>query len=102
MAGTVIAPYAQVAAVVNKDGTVVRSKGVVEIKRTGAGRYSITVSDDIALDKSVPIVSLRQDADWGSEIYTRVPNGADVDLTFSVLTGVNGTATDEPFHVIVP
>lgn len=35
MAGDVIAPYAQAAAVANKDGTVARSKGVVEIKRTG-------------------------------------------------------------------
>ncbi|SEE50561.1 hypothetical protein SAMN05216483_6438 [Streptomyces sp. 2131.1] len=75
---------------------------MVEIKRTGAGRYSVTVNEEIALDRSVPVVCLRQDADWGSEIYTRVPDGADVDRTFSVLTGVNGTATDEPFHVIIP
>ncbi|MWA08224.1 hypothetical protein [Streptomyces sp. BA2] len=98
----VVAPYAQAAAVVKKDGTIERSKGVTDVKRTDKGRYTITLSEDIDVRMCVPVATLNRSADWHGEIYVSVPASADTDHTIQVLTGVNGTATDEPFHVVVP
>lgn len=47
MADAATAPYAQATAVVNADGTVVRSQNVTEVKKVGSGEYRITVSEDV-------------------------------------------------------
>ena len=102
MADTAIAPYAQAAAVVKADGTVVRSKNVTEVKKVGNGEYRITVDQDIRLDRAVPIATLNRSADWGGEIFVTTKDTSATDHTFQVLTGDNGSASDQPFHVIVP
>ncbi|MEU8543494.1 hypothetical protein AB0C52_26495 [Streptomyces sp. NPDC048717] len=96
------APYAQAAAVVKKDGTVVRSKGVTGVKKVGNGEYRITVDADVRLARAVPIATLNRSANWGAEIFVSTTDTSDTDQTFQVLTGLNGKAGDQPFHVIVP
>ncbi|MFE6662985.1 hypothetical protein ACFVFH_05385 [Streptomyces sp. NPDC057697] len=102
MADKAFAPYTQAAAVVNKDGSVVRSKAVTEVKKVGKGDYRIIVDADIPLGRAVPIATLNRSAHWGSEIYVKTTDTSGSDHTFQVLTGVDGAASDQPFHVIVP
>ncbi|WUI01455.1 hypothetical protein OHR68_06430 [Spirillospora sp. NBC_00431] len=98
MAAKTIAPYAQAAAYVSKDGTVQHSKGVVSVQRTDAGRYTITLEDGIDAEKSAPQATLQQSADWKGEIFVKVT----ATNTVGVLTGVNGSAADEPFYFMLP
>ncbi|MGY0067547.1 hypothetical protein ACWZEH_12120 [Streptomyces sp. QTS137] len=92
MAGVAaITPYAQAAAVVDKDGTVARSHGVVRVERTGTGRYTVTVDSDIALEASVPVATLRGGGDWHSEIYLTAGDGG-----IKIVTGTGGAPADQP------
>ncbi|WP_435112567.1 hypothetical protein [Nocardiopsis synnemataformans] len=92
------APYAQAAAAVNEDGVLQHGKGVVDVKRSGAGRYSVTLESHIDATRTVPQVSLNQSADWQGEIYVKIIDSS----TIGVLTGANGSAADEPFYLLVP
>ncbi|MER5648670.1 hypothetical protein [Streptosporangium sp. NPDC002524] len=98
MTDKLTAPYAQAAAVAAKDGSLARAKGIVSLQRTGAGRYTVTLEPHVNALESVPQATLNQSADWNSEIYAKVVNAS----TVAVLTGVNGTATDEPFFLLIP
>lgn len=99
---TAFAPYAQAAATVRKDGTIVRSKNVTNVTRDATGKYFITVDSSISAAKSVPQGSIDRPASWGSEIYVGLPSSPPDDHTFQVWTGVNAEASDQPFHFIVP
>ncbi|WP_433696648.1 hypothetical protein [Nocardiopsis sp. CA-288880] len=92
------APYAQAAASVAGDGTLNHGKGVTEVKRTGAGRYSVVLEAHIDATTTVPQVTLNQSADWKGEVYTKIIDSS----TIGVLTGTNGSAADEPFFLLVP
>ncbi|MGW4094895.1 hypothetical protein [Nocardia sp. NPDC004750] len=48
------------------------------------------------------MATLNRSANWRSEIYVSIDNTSGTDRTFTVLTGNNGNASDQPFHVIVP
>ncbi|WP_431887888.1 hypothetical protein [Nocardiopsis alba] len=92
------APYAQAAVAVAADGSVHHGKGVIDVKRTEAGRYSITLESHIDATRTVPQVTLNQSADWNGEVYTKIIDSS----TIGVLTGANGSAADEPFFLLVP
>ncbi|MER0241220.1 hypothetical protein AAHZ94_04120 [Streptomyces sp. HSW2009] len=102
MADAAIAPYAQVTAAVNADGTVVRSQNVTEVKKVGSGEYRITVSENVRLDRAVPIATLNRSANWDGEIFVTTTSTSATDHTFQVITGNDKKASGQPFHAIVP
>ncbi|MFJ2192978.1 hypothetical protein ACIOJE_34395 [Kitasatospora sp. NPDC087861] len=98
-------PYAQAAAVVKADATVVRAKGVVRVDRVDAGRYCVTIADNINWALSVPQATLGPGAKWNGEI--RVASGTsgvcgNDPHKLGVYTGVSGAYADQPFNVIIP
>ncbi|MEV7802913.1 hypothetical protein AB0O28_08190 [Microbispora sp. NPDC088329] len=98
MTDKIIAPYAQAAAQIAKDGTLERAKGITSVQRTEPGRYTIKLEPHINALQSAPQATLNKAADWQSEIYVSVLDA----FTIVVLTGVKGTATDEPFYFLLP
>lgn len=99
------APYAQAAAEVNANGTVVlKTQSVVKVTRVSAGDYCIELDPEIDRANSIPMATLRRSATWRSEIYVdRAGTGCPVPAnSVRVLTGTNGTATDQPFLVVIP
>ncbi|GAA4863695.1 hypothetical protein [Saccharopolyspora cebuensis] len=99
------APYAQAAAVVKADATVVRAKGVVQVDRVNAGRYCVTIADGIDWAKSTPQATIGPGGKWNGEIRVAAePSkvcGKDP-RKLGVYTGVNGAYADQPFNVLVP
>jgi hypothetical protein len=94
------------AAIVNADGSVVRSKGVVGVRKIAIGQYCIRLDSDINVATTVPVATVQWvSANWGTSIHVRPDNAAscgDVRDVF-VGTGVAGTgARDTGFHLIVP
>ncbi|WP_214417329.1 hypothetical protein [Sphaerisporangium fuscum] len=64
------APYARAAAVVKPDGSVVRSKGVVNVRRFQLAHYCVEVDHDIDLTKTVPIATLHTNTNnWSAGLY---------------------------------
>ncbi|MGV9779195.1 hypothetical protein [Streptosporangium sp. NPDC003464] len=98
------APYARAAAIVNADGTVVRSRGVIDVRKIGTGRYCIQLDADIDATKAVPVATKRWGAPWNASVFvtddaTECGNAA---RHVFVGTGNGSTGADVPFHVIVP
>ncbi|MEV7013557.1 hypothetical protein [Streptosporangium sp. NPDC051022] len=98
------APYARAAAVVNADGTVVRSKGVTEVRRLGVGRYCLKLDSDIDATKAVPVATKRWGAPWNSSVFVDADASACGAAAHHVFVGAgnNGAGADVAFHVIVP
>ncbi|MER7394975.1 hypothetical protein ABT381_05620 [Streptomyces sp. NPDC000151] len=99
------APYAQAGAVVNADGTVRRSKGVVSVEKVNPGRYCLKVAPDVDFAKSIPVATTGPGAKWNADI--RVASGPSGvcgkdPQKLGVYTGVKGAYADQPFNVIVP
>ncbi|WP_433358753.1 hypothetical protein [Streptosporangium sp. CA-115845] len=97
-------PYARAAAVVNADGSVVRSKGVIDVRRLDAGRYCIKLDADIDATKAVPVATKRWGAPWNASVFVDDQASQCGDSANQILIGAgNGSAgADVPFHVIVP
>ncbi|GAA2857579.1 hypothetical protein GCM10010517_15950 [Streptosporangium fragile] len=98
-------PGVRAAAVVNADGSVVRSKGVTIVRKIATGQYCIRLDSDVNAATTVPVATVRWvDAPWNSSIFVR-PDGAtscgDSRDVF-VGTGTASGARDTGFHVIVP
>jgi hypothetical protein len=99
MPGTAIAPYAQAAAVVNGDGTVVRSHGVVNVTRQGKGSYTVEVDPSIDMANAVPIAVMRSDGTGMAIFNVHTDNSNTFQLTCHT---PQHTTQDAAFHVIVP
>lgn len=70
--------------------------------KVGPGKYQIWVDNHIDAAKSVPLATIDRTGNWGAEIYVG-RNSDSVDANdFIVWTGVNGAASDQPFHFLVP
>ncbi|MFC4014643.1 hypothetical protein ACFOY2_45985 [Nonomuraea purpurea] len=98
-------PGVRAAAVVNADGTVVRSKGVVGVRRIAVGQYCIRLDSDINAASTVPVATVQwQSAPWDSSIFVRPDNVASCGDARDVFvgTGAAAGARDIGFHVIVP
>ncbi|MFE6200681.1 hypothetical protein [Streptomyces sp. NPDC057838] len=98
------APYAQAAAVINGDGTVVRAQGVAEVRRITDGSYSVKVSNDVDLKRAVPVVSLINGGHSSvpAQIYLNTQDAGGDPQTFGVTTHAGAARVDSPFTVIVP
>ncbi|WP_306323716.1 MULTISPECIES: hypothetical protein [unclassified Streptomyces] len=98
-------PYSQAAAQVNASGSIAKKTAtVVAVQRVATGKYCIEVDPTIDVAESMPMATLQERANWGSEIYvTRsgsgCPNPAN---SVRVITGRNGAASNQPFHVVIP
>ncbi|MDH6629352.1 hypothetical protein M2271_007188 [Streptomyces sp. LBL] len=100
MANTAIAPYAQAAAVVNSDGTVMRSHGVINVERYALGSYSIEVDASIDMANAVPIAVMRAETPLPPAIFYVHSDNSN---TFAVMCQhPTKGAQDTAFHVIVP
>ncbi|MEV4739774.1 hypothetical protein [Streptomyces sp. NPDC049555] len=102
MPGTAIAPYAQAAAVVDPNGNVVRSHGVVSVTRVEAGVYDIVVDAGIDLENAVPIAVGATGTVFGFALVQALDI---VGQTFRVVTFAPhrpGAYTDLAFCAIVP
>ncbi|MFI1682993.1 hypothetical protein [Streptomyces sp. NPDC020607] len=97
------APYTQAAAAVGKDGTnVQRTNTVASTSRVGAGRYCVELVSDIDAAKAVPVATLSNAADWGSEVRVSRNHSSCPANSIRVTTGTNGAAADQPFYLVVP
>lgn len=100
------APYAQAAAAVKADGTVVRSKGVTAVTKISTGQYCIQLDPGIDATKTVPTATAEwSGSPWGASIYIRQDAsvcGADTARNIFVGTGTASGAKDMGFDVVVP
>jgi hypothetical protein len=97
-------PGVRAAAIVNANGSVVRSKGVTAVRRIAVGQYCIRLDSDINATNTVPVATTQwTGAPWDSSIFIRHDGNAcgDVRDVF-VGTGTAAGARDTGFHVIVP
>ncbi|GAA3704036.1 hypothetical protein GCM10022224_082080 [Nonomuraea antimicrobica] len=97
-------PGVRAAAVVNADGSVVRSKGVTGVRKLATGRYCIELDSDYDASRSVPVATKRWGAPWNSTVFVNA-NTTDcgsAERHVFVAGGNDGAGADLPFHVIVP
>jgi hypothetical protein len=94
-----IAPYAQAAAAVRTDGTVLRAHGIQQVITKGPGTYWIKVAGTVRLDRSVPVAAPSPGAPWGSSALVDV---LDAEGVIRVLIGTMNGPVNAPFHLIVP
>ncbi|MFI6927207.1 hypothetical protein ACIBIZ_45240 [Nonomuraea spiralis] len=97
-------PGVRAAAVVNANGSVVRSKGVTGVRKLSTGQYCIELDSDYDAARSVPVATKRWGAPWGSTVFVDADTTAcgSADRHVFVAGGNNGANADLPFHVIVP
>jgi hypothetical protein len=94
-----IAPYAQAAAVIKADGTLLRAHGVQQVIVKASGHYWIKVGSTVRLDRSVPVAACSPGAPWGSSALVDVLTTEGV---IRVLTGTTNGPVNAPFHLVVP
>lgn len=94
-----IAPYAQAAAAVRADGTLLRAHGIQQVIPKGPGNYWIKVDGTVRLDRSVPVAVPSPGAPWGSSALTDVLTA---DGVIRVLIGTMNGPVNAPFHLVVP
>jgi hypothetical protein len=94
-----IAPYAQAAAVVKADGTILRAHGIQQVIPKGSGHYWIKVDSRVRLDRSVPVATPSHGAPWGSSAFIDVLSTEGVIRV--LIQTING-GTNAPFHLVVP
>ncbi|KOG76082.1 hypothetical protein [Streptomyces varsoviensis] len=99
-----IVPYAQAAAVIEGDGTILRALGIDEVRKTADGSYAVKVSGEVDLEKSVPTATLiaRADPSVPAQIYLDLQADGGDPHTFGVTTYAGAARVDSPFTVIVP
>ncbi|MEU6778581.1 hypothetical protein ABZ912_05210 [Nonomuraea angiospora] len=104
--GDAQAPNARAVAIVNANGTVVRSKGVTGVQKLDVGQYCVQLDSDYDASKAVPVANVRwlTVPTWNSgafveEAGTRCGAGNRYVL---VRTGNGSGPADASFSVIVP
>lgn len=104
VADTAYAPHARAAALVNRDASIVKSTGVEAVTKASTGIYCIRLDPRINATEAVPVATLENGANWGSEIFIYRDSSAcgTPARHVRVLTGLNGAASDQPFYVVVP
>ncbi|AZQ74369.1 hypothetical protein EKH77_26980 [Streptomyces luteoverticillatus] len=103
MPNPIIAPYARAAALVDRDGTLVRAKNVTaDVQKTDVGVYRVTVGENIDTTSAAcqATVAGGSGAIWGAEIHVRT-DPSNNDHIVTVFTGRNGAPFDQPFHLAV-
>ncbi|RCG20078.1 hypothetical protein DQ384_37600 [Sphaerisporangium album] len=103
--GGATGPAVRAAAIVNANGSVVRSKGVVGVRKIATGQYCIRLDSDINPANTVPVATVQwQSAPWDSSIFVRPDNMASCGDGRDVFvgTGIASGARDIGFHLIVP
>ncbi|GGQ32157.1 hypothetical protein [Streptosporangium pseudovulgare] len=99
------APYARAAALVKPDGTVVRSKGITGVRKTGTGHYCVAVDPAIDITKSTPVATLNtySPGSWEARVFVNPeqPNGWCQAQEIFVYGNSSGAA-DIGFDLIVP
>ncbi|MFF1344047.1 hypothetical protein ACFVYT_40580 [Streptomyces sp. NPDC058290] len=94
-----IAPYAQAAAVVKADGTILRAHGIQQVIPKGSGNYWIKVDSTVRLDRSVPVATPSPGAPWGSGALIEVLSAEG--MIRVLIQTING-GNNAPFHLVVP
>ncbi|GII65606.1 hypothetical protein Skr01_56910 [Sphaerisporangium krabiense] len=101
--GGASAPKIRAAAIVNGDGSVVRSKGVTGVRKIATGQYCIRLDSDINAQATVPVATSQwTSAPWDSSIFVRHDSNCGDARDIFVGTGTASGARDTGFHVIVP
>jgi hypothetical protein len=97
-------PGVRAAAIINADGSVVRSKGIVGVRKIATGQYCIRLDSDINAATTVPVATSQwTSAPWDSSIFVRYDGNSCGDARdVFVGTGTASGARDTGFHVIVP
>jgi hypothetical protein len=103
--GGAITPHATAAAVVNADGTVVRSTGVAAVRKIATGQYCIDIEPNIDASKTIPVATKVWGAPWSATVLVYAGYSACGSAGRHVFVGTGyttGGAHDVPFHVVVP
>ncbi|TMR88856.1 hypothetical protein [Nonomuraea basaltis] len=98
-------PGVRAAAIVNANGSVVRSKGVTGVRRIAVGQYCIRLDSDINAATTVPVATPQwASAPWDSSIFVRPDGGTACGDSRDVFvgTGTASGARDTGFHVVIP
>jgi len=97
-------PGVRAAAIVNANGSVVRSKGVTAVRKIATGQYCIRLDADINAGTTVPVATPQwTGAPWDSSIFIRHDGNACGDARdVFVGTGTAAGARDTGFHVVIP
>lgn len=103
MAAPAYAPHARAAALINRDGTISKSVGVVGVAKPAVGEYCVQLDRRIDATEAIPQATLDSSASWGSEIfiYRDSSSCGDPARYVKVLTGVNGSRSDQPFFITI-
>lgn len=97
------APYARAAAVVNADGSLVRSKGVISVTRVSTGAYCVLLEDArIDANDTAPIATARAGATWTVIIRTPADECPNTTRYVEVVGHYQGSRANVPFVVVVP
>ncbi|SEG94271.1 hypothetical protein SAMN04489712_1455 [Thermomonospora echinospora] len=101
--GGAIAPYARAGAIVNADGSVIRSKGVTAVRKTATGRYCIELEAGIDASTALVVATPKWGANWDSIVLVNEGpvDCGDASRNVFVGTGRPSGAADEPFVVVV-
>ncbi|WP_147339502.1 hypothetical protein [Actinomadura spongiicola] len=101
--GGASAPEVRAAAIVNADGSVVRSRGVTGVRKIATGQYCVRMDDDIDASRVVPVASVQwSSTPWDGNVFLRHDNAGCADREVFVGTGVAAGGRDIGFHIIVP
>ncbi|MGA4988331.1 hypothetical protein [Nonomuraea bangladeshensis] len=102
--GGAYTPETRAAAMVNADGTVVRSTGVTNVRKIGTGEYCIELDSDINAAKTVPVATPRSPSIWEAALFidNNTSRCGDTARNIYVATGkTTGGYYDVPFNVTV-
>ena len=97
-------PGARAAAMVEANGTVVRSTGVTSVRKIGTGEYCIELDPDINAAKTVPVATPRSPSDWQAALFIddRASKCGDPARHVLVAAGrTSGGFSDIPFDIVV-
>ncbi|MFI9210978.1 hypothetical protein ACIGW7_23035 [Streptomyces sp. NPDC053253] len=98
-----IAPYAQAAATVGRDGsTTQRTETIESVSKIATGAYCVVLTPGINAYKSIPMATLSSTAHRGSEIRVSRNDAACPSNSIRVNTGKDGAAADQPFYLFIP
>ncbi|MFE7842182.1 hypothetical protein ACFU53_40835 [Streptomyces sp. NPDC057474] len=95
----IYAPYARAAAVVARDGTVLKTKNVLRAEKVGTdgGTYKVIIAETVDVTDGAVQVTPESGANWGTEVFTRILDAH----TVEVLTGKSGKESGQPFHIAI-
>ncbi|MBT2472141.1 hypothetical protein J7E97_30855 [Streptomyces sp. ISL-66] len=107
-AGPARSPYAQAAALVVSNGTLLQAKGIAGVSKPSAGVYCITFTDSrVEAQEITPVATIATgpDTPWGTVVHLATDpteSCGRADNTVTAFTGSAEGLRDNAFYITVP